>query len=179
MALKQAAESLKRAEDRLNNFMDANQPLNTNHPTYLALSAEITRCTAVLAGAQQTLQAVAAQNTILSPQSSDTSISCKSQSINGRCSTGRHTDRNKGTQNKFRKKLVKRDTCCIATGTTQGSVAAHIVPLHKSELIARDMLFSPRNGVLLRKDLEDDYDNLSGGFLFLEGLEDSGGFITP
>jgi hypothetical protein len=156
----EAEGRLKRADDRLNAYMDnpTNQPLNTNHPTYVELKAEVTRCTAVLAGAQQTLQALAAQNIILSPQSSISSISCKSQSINGPCSTGRHTDRNKGIQNTFRKKLLKRDTCCIATGTTFGTVAAHIVPLNTSQLIARDDLFSPRNGVLLHGDLEDDYD---------------------
>ena len=58
----------------------------------------------------------------------------------------------------FKKKLVNRDTHCIATGETEGLVGAHIIPLNKSELIARDMLFSARNGVLLLKDLEDDYD---------------------
>ena len=93
-----------------------------------------------------------------SPRTSVTSISCKSQSINGRCSTGRHTDRNKGMQKRFRKQLVKRDACCIATGVKEGLVAAHIVPLDKSELITRENLFSPCNGVLLHEDLEDDYD---------------------
>jgi hypothetical protein len=37
-------------------------------------------------------------------------------------------------------------------------VGAHIIPLNKSQLIHRDILFSPRNGVLLHEDLEDDYD---------------------
>jgi hypothetical protein len=105
-----------------------------------------------------TVTETAAQNTSLSHRSSVSSISCKSQSISGRCSTGRHTDRNKGIQSRFRRELVKRDTYCIATGNTQGLVAAHLVPLNKSELIARDMLFSPRNGVLLHENLEDDYD---------------------
>ena len=42
--------------------MNAN-PTDFTSAGYLALSAEVTRCTAVLAGAQQTLQqAIAAQN---------------------------------------------------------------------------------------------------------------------
>ena len=94
----------------------------------------------------------------MSPQSSITSVSCKSQSISGRCSTGRHTDRNKGTQRKFRRQVQKRDGQCIATGDISDLVGAHIIPLERSELIERELLFSPKNGVLLRADLEDDYD---------------------
>ena len=155
----EATESLRRAEEELREWKAANQPLNTTHPTYVELKAEVTRCTAVLAGAQRNYDnTLATQNVILSPQSSVTSISCKSQSISGRCSTGRHTDRNKGIQKRFKKSLVERDTCCIATGVTEGLVGAHIIPLNKSELIPRELLFSPRNGVLLHKDLEDDYD---------------------
>lgn len=146
----EATQSLRRAEERLNALMDSNQTDFTS-AGYLALSAEVTRCTAVLAGAEQTLQSLAAQSSL-------TSISCKSQSISERCSTGRHTDRNLGMQKRFRKQLVERDHCCIATEQRDGSVGAHIVPLNKSQLIARDMLFSPRNGILLHKDLEDDYD---------------------
>lgn len=39
--LREARESLKRAEDRLNAYMDnlTNQPLNTTQPTYLELKA--------------------------------------------------------------------------------------------------------------------------------------------
>jgi hypothetical protein len=156
--LRDARESLRRAEERLNNYLQGTITLPPG-ATYEDLKDEVTRCTAREERAQRNFDnALAAQNTILSPQSSNTSISCKSQSINGRCSTGRHTDRNKGMQKKFRKELVKRDTHCIATGETEGLVGAHIIPLNKSELIARDMLFSPRNGVLLRNDLEDDYD---------------------
>jgi hypothetical protein len=103
---------------------------------------------------QQSLQS------LISKQSSLTSISCKSSSISGRYSTGRHTDRNKGIQSKFKKQLMKRDKWCVAFGNEHPGVAAHIVPLNKSELIPRDMLFSPRNGVLLHQDLEDDYDRL-------------------
>jgi len=155
----EAPESLRRAEEELREWKVANQPLDTLHSTYLELKAEVTACRAREERAQRNYDnTLALQNTILSPQSSNTSISCKSQSISGRCSTGRHTDRNKGMQKIFRKNLVKRDTQCIATGETEGLVGAHIIPLNKSELIARDMLFSPRNGVLLRKDLEDDYD---------------------
>lgn len=93
--------------------------------------------------------------TILSARSS---IPCKSQSISGRCATGRHTDRNKNVQKKFKRALVVRDVCCIATGVTENLVGAHIVPLSSSQLVTRELLFSPKNGVLLHKDLEDDYD---------------------
>ena len=72
------------------------------------------------------------------PRTSLTSISCKSQSINGPCSTGRHTDRFKGMQKRFKKQSVERDACCIATGVKEGLVAAHIVPLDKSELTTRE-----------------------------------------
>ena len=134
-ALQLATESLRRAEDRRNAFMDAN-PSDFTSAGYLALSAEVTSCRAVAIAAHNTL---AAQN--LSSRSSI--ISCISQSISGRCSTGRHTDRNKGIQKSFRKKLVKRNTGCTATGSTDGVVAAHIVPLNKSQKIASDILFSP------------------------------------
>ncbi|EGF78537.1 expressed protein [Batrachochytrium dendrobatidis JAM81] len=178
-SLERAEKDLKRAEKDLRNWRAAN-PTDFTNAGYLALSAEVTRCTVreervrqtlegaqqILAGAHQTLasahqtfqQVLAVQKAIFSPQSSVTSISCKSQSINGRCSTGRHTDRNKKAQQIFREKLLKRDIHCIATKVAEGFVAAHIVPLNMSELIARSMLFSPRNGVLLREDLEDDYD---------------------
>jgi hypothetical protein len=155
--LREARESLSRAECILEKYVSGTLRLPAG-VTPQDLKNELNCCRAVLQGAEKTLVALAAQNTQLSPQSSITPISCKSQSIDGRCSTGRHTDRNKGIQNLFKKMLVKRDTCCIATETTEGSVAAHIVPLNKSELIARDMLFSPRNGVLLHKVLKDDYD---------------------
>ena len=89
------------------------------------------------------------------PGTSLTSISCKSQSISG---PRRHVDGNRGMQKRFKKQLVKRDACCIATGVKEGLVAAHIVTLDKSELITRENLFSPCNGVLLHEDLEDDYD---------------------
>ena len=52
--LREATESLRRAEERRNNFMDAN-PSDFASAGFLALSAEVTRCTAVLAGAEQTL----------------------------------------------------------------------------------------------------------------------------
>lgn len=95
----------------------------------------------------------------MSARSSTSSIiSCKSMSVSGRCSTGRHTDRNKRCQKKFRNKIIKRDECCIATGITKGLVAAHIIPLNRSELITRELLFSGKNGILLHEDLEDDYD---------------------
>lgn len=54
--LREASESLRRAEEELRNWKTTNQPLNTLHPTYVDFKAEVTRCTAVLAGAQQTLQ---------------------------------------------------------------------------------------------------------------------------
>jgi hypothetical protein len=63
--LREARESLRKAEERRNDYLDnpANQPFNSNHTTYVELKAEVTRCTAILSGAQQTLQqALAAQN---------------------------------------------------------------------------------------------------------------------
>ena len=63
--LRQARESLKRAEDRLNAYMDnpTNQPLNTNHPTYVEFKDEVTACRAILAGAQRNYDnTLAAQN---------------------------------------------------------------------------------------------------------------------
>jgi predicted Ser/Thr protein kinase len=58
----EARNSLRSAEERLNSYMNAH-PTDFTSAGYLALSAEVTRCTAVLAGAQQTLQlALAAQN---------------------------------------------------------------------------------------------------------------------
>ena len=92
-----------------------------------------------------------------SANSSSSSISCKSHSVSGRCSTG-HVDRNKNMQKTFRRLVSRRDGKCVATGVTSNLKAAHIVPLENSELIRRDQLFSPENGVLLRSDLEDDYD---------------------
>lgn len=61
-------------------------------------------------------------------------------------------------QKTFRRLVSRRDGKCVATGVTSNLKAAHIVPLEHSELIRRDQLFSPENGVLLRSDLEDDYD---------------------
>ena len=49
-SLQHATESLRRAEDRLNNFMNQN-PQDFTSAGFLALSAEVARCTAVLAGA--------------------------------------------------------------------------------------------------------------------------------
>lgn len=53
----EATASLRRAEDRLNAYMDnpTNQPLNTNHPTFVELKAEVTACRAREEVAQQTL----------------------------------------------------------------------------------------------------------------------------
>ena len=51
----EASESLRRAEERLNNFMIAN-PSDFTSAGFLALSAEVTRCTAREERAQQTLQ---------------------------------------------------------------------------------------------------------------------------
>ena len=59
----EATESLRRAEEELKEWKVANQPLNTTHPTYLELKAEVIRCTAREERAQQTLQqALAAQS---------------------------------------------------------------------------------------------------------------------
>ena len=64
-----ATESLKRAEEELREWKAANQPLDTTHPTFVVLSAEVTRCTAREERAQETLQqALAAQNTVQYPQ---------------------------------------------------------------------------------------------------------------
>ncbi len=81
--------------------------------------------------------------------------------MNGRCSTGRHTDRNAGKQKQFREDLIARDKKCIATGQMDKKlcVASHIIPLNKAELISRADLYSPRNGVFLQEDLEDQYDH--------------------
>ena len=95
---------------------------------------------------------------VSSVNSSSSSILCKSHSVSGRCSTGRHVDRNKNVQKTFRRLVSKRDLKCVATGATSDLKAAHIVPLEQSELIERSLLFSPENGVLLRSDIEDDYD---------------------
>ncbi|KAI8902131.1 hypothetical protein BC833DRAFT_444478 [Globomyces pollinis-pini] len=159
IGLREARESLRKAEKRINDYLEGSLILPIG-VTYKDLKDEGIRCSDILAGAQKnydnTLQA---QNrALLSPKSSVTTISCKSQSLSGRCATGRHTDRNKGLQKIFRKDLVDRDICCIATGLTANLVAAHIIPLSRSELIPRDVLFSPQNGVLLHEDLEDDYD---------------------
>ncbi|KAJ2997664.1 hypothetical protein HDV02_005228 [Globomyces sp. JEL0801] len=54
VGLREATESLRRAEDRLNIFMNQN-PTDFTSVGYLALSAEVTRCTAREERAQQTL----------------------------------------------------------------------------------------------------------------------------
>ncbi|RKP15993.1 hypothetical protein ROZALSC1DRAFT_18113 [Rozella allomycis CSF55] len=91
--------------------------------------------------------------------SSNLVTSCISMSINDRCSTGRHVDRNKKCQKKFRNKVLSRDQRCVATGLSGNDlIAAHIMPLDRSELIPRNLLFSAKNGVLLTSQLEDDYD---------------------
>lgn len=60
----------------------------------------------------------------------------------------------------MRKALINRDRCCVATGEADriNLTAAHIVPLNESQRILRQQLYSPQNGVLLRKDLEQSYD---------------------
>ena len=61
---------------------------------------------------------------------------------------------------KMRKALLRRDRCCVATGEQDHSnlAVAHIVPLNQSQRISREHHYSPQNGVLLRKDLEQSYD---------------------
>lgn len=56
--------------------------------------------------------------------------------------------------------LLKKYSSCIATGETETELlrAAHIAPLEKSELFKREDYYSEKNGVILRNDLEDDYD---------------------
>ncbi|KAJ1500795.1 Serine/threonine-protein kinase pkn5 [Coelomomyces lativittatus] len=63
--LQHATESLRRAETRLNAFMDTN-PQDFASAAYIALSAEVTACRVVLAGAQQTLQALEGQSSRIS-----------------------------------------------------------------------------------------------------------------
>jgi predicted Ser/Thr protein kinase len=65
----EARESLRRAEDRLDAYMDTN-PQDFTSPGFLALSAEVARCRSVLLGAEQTLQqALALQNARISAHS--------------------------------------------------------------------------------------------------------------
>jgi hypothetical protein len=61
--LREARNSLRRAEERLNNFMDANLSDFTS-AGYLTLSEQVTACRAVVAGAQQTLQQALAQGNV-------------------------------------------------------------------------------------------------------------------
>ncbi|KAI3649861.1 hypothetical protein MP228_005493 [Amoeboaphelidium protococcarum] len=86
--------------------------------------------------------------------------SCRSFSQSGVCSTGRHVNRKKKAMSKMRDALIIRDGCCVASGESdlKELVAAHIVPLSQLHLISRDLEYSPKNGILLRKDLEQSYD---------------------
>ncbi|KAI3639829.1 hypothetical protein MIR68_002143 [Amoeboaphelidium protococcarum] len=56
--------------------------------------------------------------------------------------------------------LIRRDGCCVATGESDLNelLSAHIVPLSQLQLISRDLEYSLKNGILLRKDLEQSYD---------------------
>ena len=47
---------------------------------------------------------------------------------------------------------------CVVSGADENLVAAHIISLESCELIDRGKEFSVVNGILLRKDLENDYD---------------------
>jgi hypothetical protein len=67
-------------------------------------------------------------------------------------------DRDPKAQKKFKQQLSKRDGRCVATGAKEDLRAAHIVPLNRRELIQRELYDSPQNGVLLRRDLKNDYD---------------------
>ncbi|KAI3631818.1 hypothetical protein MIR68_010291 [Amoeboaphelidium protococcarum] len=75
---------------------------------------------------------------------------------------------------KMRKAITKRDGYCVATGESdlKELVSAHIVPLNQLQLISRDFEYSPKNGILLRKDLEQSYD------LFQWMFEDDGRVIV-
>lgn len=86
--------------------------------------------------------------------------SCRSRSSSGICASGRHVNRLKNPMKKMRKALINRDGCCVATGESvlTNLTAAHIVPLNESQRILRQQLYSPQNGVLLRRDLEQSYD---------------------
>jgi hypothetical protein len=53
LGLRQARESLQRAELELVDWKAANKPLDTSHATFVYLQAEVTRCTGVLERAQQ------------------------------------------------------------------------------------------------------------------------------
>ena len=157
VSIAKAQERLGKAHDRLGAYLDGTLQMASG-VTFQDLKDDVIGCREVLLECHRTLQTLVAQHDIVSPASSITSITCKSQSITGRCSTGRHVDRSRGIQRTFKLKVAKRDGHCIATGESGDLVATHIVPLQNSELITRDKLFSPCNGVLLKKDLEDDYD---------------------
>ena len=60
LGLRQARESLLRAEQELFEWKTANKPLVTTHPTYVELKAEVIRCTQREDRARQTFKAALA-----------------------------------------------------------------------------------------------------------------------
>ncbi|KAI3631312.1 hypothetical protein MIR68_010802 [Amoeboaphelidium protococcarum] len=87
--------------------------------------------------------------------------SCRSRAkSSGICASGRHVKRLKNSMKKMRQALLRRDKCCVATGEQNhiNLTAAHIVPLNQSQRIPLEQLYSPQNGILLRKDLGESYD---------------------
>jgi hypothetical protein len=59
----EATESLRKAEVELREWKVANQPLNTTHPTFVELKAEVTACRAREERAQQVLVELSKQQT--------------------------------------------------------------------------------------------------------------------
>ena len=92
--------------------------------------------------------------------------SCHSNTASGRCPTGMHVRRDGRNQRVFKEELLRRDQKCIATGELDRKVliAAHIIPVSRSETIDRDDVYHLRNGVLLRQDLEEQYDRFEWYF---------------
>jgi hypothetical protein len=57
------------------------------------------------------------------------------------------------------KALLLRDKGCVATGQLDDIVPAYIIPLDHSELLTKEQLHSPANGIMLHRSLKDDYDH--------------------
>ena len=92
--------------------------------------------------------------------------SCYSNLASGRYPAVMHERRDGKNQKVFTAQVLKRDRKCIAIGELDRKVliAAHIVPVSRNEFIDRDDVYHLRNGVLLREDLEDQYDRFEWFF---------------
>ena len=86
--------------------------------------------------------------------------SCHSNSVSVQGPQGMQINRRGANKKTFRNDLLQRDQRCIATGEQdRGSLkAAHIIPISRSETIDSEDVYHVRNGVLLRDDLEEQYD---------------------